>query len=181
MLEAMEERKVKVKQNNNSNLNRLPLPLSRKNIMKMKIITTATRIIGVIIEAVDPIGINIITGDHTEGLSKGEGDNKITIEANFKATTGNLILPVVAIIIITTVVIVVEVAMDTVATFIGHVVTEGAITEAITTINTINITPMMMGPSLSNMVHHAHFVKASIILLNIVLRENMILTILWRK
>ena len=85
----------------------------------------------------------------------------------------------VAIIIITMVIIMVEVAMDAVATFIGHVVAEEAITEAITIINTINITSMMMG--LSNMVHHVHFVEASIILLNIVLRENMILTILWRK
>ena len=79
------------------------------------------------------------------------------------------------------VIIMVEVAVDVVATFIGHVVAEEAITEAITTINTINITCMMMGLSLSNTVHHAHFVEASIILLNIVLRENMILTILWRK
>ena len=135
------------------------------------------RIIGVIIEAVDPIGVNIIMGDHTEGLSKGEGDDKITIEANFKAATGNLILPVVAIIIITMVITLVEVAVDAVATFIGHMDMEEAIAEAITTINTINITPMVMGLSLSNMVHHAHFVEASIILLNIVLRENMILTI----
>ena len=104
MLEAMEKRKVKVKQNNISDLNHLPLPLSRKNIMKMEIIrsTTTMRIIGVIIEAIDPMGVNIITGDHTEGLSKGEGDNKITIEANFKATMGDLILPVVAITITTT-------------------------------------------------------------------------------
>ena len=139
------------------------------------------RIIGVIIEAVDPIGVNIITGNHTEGLSKGKGDNKITIEVNFKATVGNLILPVVAIVIITMVIIVVEVAMDMVATFTGHVVAEEAITEAIRIINTINIIPMMMEPSLSNMVHHAHFVEVSIILLNTVLRENMTLIILWRK
>ena len=139
------------------------------------------RIIGVIIEAVDPIGVNIITGDHTEGLSKGEGDNKITIEVNFKATAGNLNLPMVAVIIITMVIIVVEVAVDVVTTFIGHMVTEEAIAETITIINTINITPMMMEPSLSNMVHHVHFVEVSIILLNTVLRENMTLIILWRK
>ena len=78
------------------------------------------------------------------GSQQREGDNKITIEANFKATAGNLILLVVAIIIITMVIIMVEVAVDVVATFIGHVVTEKAIIEAITTINTINITRMMM-------------------------------------
>ena len=148
--------------------------------MKMEIIITTMRIIGVIIEAVDPIRANIITEDHTEGLSKGEGENKITIEGNFKATMGNIIFPVVAI-IITMVIIMVEVAVDAVATFIGHVVVEEAITEAITIINTINITPMMMELSLSNMVHHAHFVEVSIILLNTVLRENMTLIILWRK
>ena len=159
----------------------LPLHLSRKNIMKMEVTTTTMRIIGVIIEGVDPIGANIITGDHTEGLSKGEGDNKITIEANFKATVGNLILLMVAIIIITMVIIEAEVAVATVVTFTGHMVVEEAIIEAIITIHTINITCMMMGLSLSNMVHHAHFVEASIILLSIASRENMILIILWRK
>ena len=181
MLEAVEERKVKVKQNNNSNLNHLPLPLSRKNIMMTEITTTTMRIIGVIIETVDPIGANIIAGDHTEGLSKGEGDNKITIEANFKATMGNLTLLVVDIIIITTVIIEADVAMAMVVTFTGHMVMEEAIIEAIIIIHIINITRMMMGLSLNNKVHHAHFVEASIILLNIVLRKNMILTISWRK
>ena len=76
--------------------------------MKMEITTTTVRIIGVIIEAIGPIGANIITGDHIGGLSTGEWDNKITIEANFKATAGNLILFMVAIIIITTVIIMAE-------------------------------------------------------------------------
>ena len=132
-------------------------------------------IIGVIIEAV--IGANIIVGDHSEGLSKGEGDNKITIEANFKATAGNLILFMVAIIIITMAIIEAEVAVATVVTCTGHVVAEEAIIEAIIIIHIINITCMMIRLSLSNMVHHGHFVKASIILLNIVLRENLTLTI----
>ena len=149
--------------------------------MKMEIIITTMGIIGVIIEAIDPIGVIIIAGDHTEGLSKGEGDNKITIEVNFMATAGNLILPMVAIIIITTAIIMIEVAVDAVETFTGHVIVEEAITEAITTIDAINITCMMMELSLSNMVHHAHFVEVSMILLNIVLRENMTLIILWRK
>ena len=122
MLEATEERKVKVQQNNNSNLNHLSLSLSRKNIMKMETTTTTMRITGETIEAVDHIGANIITGDHTEGPSKGEGDNKITIEANFKATVGNLTLLVVVIIIITMVIIEAEGAMAMVTTFTGHVV-----------------------------------------------------------
>ena len=177
MLEVAEERKIKAKQNHNSNLN----PLNRENSMKMETTTTTMRIIEVIVEAVDPIGANIMAEDHKEGLSQGEGDNKIIIEANSKATVDNLILLTVAIIIITAAIIKVEVVMDIVVTFIDHVVMEEAITEAITIINTINITCMMMDLSLNNMVHHAFFVEVSIILLNIVLRENMTSIILWRK
>ena len=70
-----------------------------------------------------------------------------------------------------------EVAIAMVVTIISHVVMEEVITEAITVINTINITCTMMDPSLNNMVHHALFVEVSIILLNIVLRENMTLII----
>ena len=138
------------------------------------------RIIEVIIEAIDPTGANITVEGHIEGLSKGEGDNKIIIEANSKATADNFILLVVAITIITTAIIEVEVAVFVVVTFIDHMVMEEAITEAITIINTINTTCMMMDLSLNNMVHHVLF-AVSIILLNIVLRENMTSIILWRK
>ena len=131
------------------------------------------RIIEVTIEATDPTGANIAVGSHIEGLSKGEGDNKIITEANTNATVDNLIPPMVAIIIIIMAIIKAEVAMAMVVTIIDDVVAEEAITEAITTINTINITSMMMDPSLNNMVHHALFAEVSIILLNIVLRENM--------
>ena len=85
----------------------------------------------------------------------------------------NLIPPVVAIIIIIMAIIKVEVAVAMVETIIDHVVMEEAIVESTTVINTINITHMMVDPSLNNMVHHAHFVVVSIILLNIVSRENM--------
>ena len=56
-----------------------------------------------------------------------------------------------------------------------------AIIEAIIITNTINITHMMMDHRLNNMAHHAHFVVVSIILLNIVLKENMTSIISWRK
>ena len=177
----MEKRKAKSKENNNSNLNHLPLPMNRKSSMEMEITTTTMRITEVIIEAVDPTGANITVGGHIEGPSKGEGDNKLIIEANFKATAGSLILLMVAITIITKAIIKAGVAVAVVVTFIDHVLMEEAITEAITIINTINITCMMMEPSLNNMVHHALFVEVSITLLNIVLRENMTLIILWRK
>ena len=139
------------------------------------------RIIEVIIEAIDPIAASITVGDHIEGLSKGEADNKIIIEANFKVTAGSLILLMVAITIITKAIIKVEVAVAMVVIFIDHANVEEAITEAITIINIINIICMMMEPSLNNMVHHALFVEVSIILLNTVLGENMISIILWRR
>ena len=179
MQEVTEERKAKVKPNHNSNLHHLPLPQNKKNSMKMQTITTTVRIIEVTIEGADPIGANVMVESHIEGLSKGEGDNKIITEANTKATTNNLIPPMVAIIIMA--IIEAEVAVAMVVTIIDHIVMEEVITEAITIINTINITCMMMDPSSNNMVHHALFVEVSIILLNIVLRENMTLIILWRK
>ena len=139
------------------------------------------RIIEVTTGAVDPIGVNIAVESHIEGLNKGEGDNKIIIEANTKATVDNSILPMVAIIIITMAIIEAEVAVAMMVTITDHMVMEEAITEAITIINTINITCMMMDRSLINMVHHVLFAEVSIILLNIVLRENMTSIILWRK
>ena len=120
-------------------------------------------------------------GNHIEVPSKGEGDNKIIIEANTKVIVDNLIPPVETIIIIIMAIIEVEVAVARVETITDLMVTEEAIIEAIITTNTINITCMMMDHSLNNMVYHAHFVVASIILLNIVLRENMTSIISWRK
>ena len=114
----MEERKVKAKENHNSNLNRLPISLNRKTSMKMEITTTTMRIIEVTVEAVDPIGANIMVEDHIEGLNKGEGDNKIIKEANSRATADSLILLMVAITIITMTIIEAEVAVAVVATFI---------------------------------------------------------------
>ena len=174
----MEERKAKAKQNHNSSL---PLPLNRKNNIKMEITTTTMRIIEVTVEAIDPIGANIILEDHIKGFNKRKGDNKIIIEANSRASADSLTLPMLALIIITVAIIEAEVAVAGVLTFIDRVVAEEAITEAITIINPINITRMMMELSLNNMVHHALFAEVSIILLNIVLRDNMTSIILCRK
>ena len=110
--------------------------------------------------------------NHIEVLSRGKGDNKPTIEANTKATADNLTPPMAAIIIITMAIIKVKVVVAAVEIIIDHTVVEEAITEAITIINTINITCLMMYLRSNNMVHHAHFAVVSIILLNIVLREN---------
>ena len=93
----------------------------------------------------------------------------------------NLIPLMVAITIITMAIFEVEVAVAMEVTFIDHMVMEEAITETIIIINIINITRMMMDHNSNNMVHHVFFAEVSTILLNIVLRENMILIILWRK
>ena len=60
-------------------------------------------------------------------------------------------------------------------------VTDETIIEAITIINTNNITHMMMPHRWNNMVHHVHSVEVLIILLNTVLKENMISIISWQK
>ena len=92
--------------------------------MKMQITIIITRIIEVTIEAVDLIGANIVPESHIEGLSKGEGGNKIIIEVNTKATVDNLTPFMVATTITTLAIIEVEVAVAMVVTFIDHMVTE---------------------------------------------------------
>ena len=104
----------------------------------------------------DPIGVNIVVGNHTEDPSKGEGDNKIIIEASTKATVDNLIPPVEAIIIITMAIIEAEVVVAIAETISDPAVMKEAIIEAIIITNTINITHMMMVYRLNNMAHHAH-------------------------
>ena len=61
------------------------------------------------------------------------------------------------------------------------VVTVGPITEVILTTNTISIMVMMMSTRQTNMVHHVHYVVVITTLLNIVLRENTISMILWKR
>ena len=57
----------------------------------------------------------------------------------------------------------------------------GPIIEVILITNTISIMVMMMSTRQINMVHHVHYVVAIIMLLNIALRENMILMTLWKR
>ena len=60
-------------------------------------------------------------------------------------------------------------------------VMKGPIIEATTTTNTISIMVMMMSTRWINMVHHVHYAVVIITPPNIVLRENMIPMILWKK
>ena len=61
------------------------------------------------------------------------------------------------------------------------VVMAGPIIEVILTTNTISIMVMMMSTRQINMVHHAHYAVAIITPLNIVLSENTISMILWKR
>ena len=57
----------------------------------------------------------------------------------------------------------------------------GPIIEVILFTITISIMVMMMSTRQINMVHYVHYAMAIIILLNIALRENMILMTLWKR
>ena len=57
----------------------------------------------------------------------------------------------------------------------------GLIIEVMLIINTISIMAMMMSTRQSNMVHHVHYVVDTITPLNIVSRESMTSTILWKR
>ena len=93
----------------------------------------------------------------------------------------NLIHHTEAIIIITLVIIEAEVVVVMAETILDTTVTAEAIIRAITIINTINITHMMMNHRLNNMVHHAHFAVVTIILLSIVSKESTTSIISWKK
>ena len=60
-------------------------------------------------------------------------------------------------------------------------VTAGPIIEVILTTNTISTMVMMMSTRQINMVNHVHYAVATIILLNIALRESMILMTSWKR
>ena len=61
------------------------------------------------------------------------------------------------------------------------VATAGLIIEVMLTTNTISIMIMMMSTRQTNMVHHVHYAVVITTPLNIVLRENMISMILWKR
>ena len=61
------------------------------------------------------------------------------------------------------------------------IVMVGPIIEVTIITSTISIMVMMMSTRQINMVHHVHYAVAIITPPNIVLRENMIFMILWRR
>ena len=125
--------------------------------MKRLTTTIIMRIIEVIIEAEDPIGVNTVVGNHTEDPNTGEGDNKTITGANTKATADNLIPPTEAIMIITMAIIMSEVAVAVVETISDPMVVGESIIKAIIITNTISITHMMKDHRLNNMAYRVHF------------------------
>ena len=102
------------------------------------------RIIEVIIEAADPIGVNTVVGNHIVDPNMGEGDNKTITGADIKATIDNLINSMEAIIIITMAIIKAEVVMVMAEIISDPKVMGEAIIKAIIITDTINITHMIM-------------------------------------
>ena len=139
------------------------------------------RIIEVIIEAADPVGVNAVIENHIEDPNTGEGDNKTITGANTKATVDNSIPSAEAITIITMAIIKAEVVMAVVETISDPMVAGEAIIRAIIITNAINITHMMKDHRSNNMAHHVHFVVVLIILLDIALKENMTPIASWRN
>ena len=72
-------------------------------------------------------------------------------------------------------------AMVMAAVITMAIVMAGSIIKVILTTNTISIMVMMMSTRQINMVQHVHYAVAIITPLNIVLRENTISMILWRR
>ena len=72
-------------------------------------------------------------------------------------------------------------AMAEAEALIVAMVMAGPIIEVILITNTISIMVMMISTRQINMVHHVHYAVATIILLNITLRENTILMTLSKR
>ena len=104
--------------------------------------------IEVITQATDPTGVNkVVAGNITEVLNKWEGDSKIIIGANTKATMDNSTPPMEAITtIIITVIIKAEMDVAMVVIITEVAAMDEAIIGAITITNTTNITHMMIAP-----------------------------------
>ena len=161
-------------------------------IMKILIIIIILRIIEASLEDVDPTKAKIQVISSEAKICMAEV-NKIRIhtKANIKTMVIKAIFTKAIKVYIRTnaeisnrVIIMDNLEAEAVAkveALIMAVVMAGPIIEVILITNTISIMVMMMNTRQINMVHHVHYVVATIILLNIVLRENMILMTLWKR
>ena len=170
-----------------------PNPLQyryKKNntLMRILIITTTMRITEVNPEAVDIIEANILDDfSEVKILMVEVNALKTHTKVNIKVTIIEVITTKAIMVYTTTHVetinrVTIMANLEAEAMVMVEVITMDAVVadliiEAITTIHTISIMVMMMTTSWINMAHHVHYVVAIIIPPNIVLRENMIITI----
>ena len=160
----------------------------------MRILTTITimRIIEVNPEDIDPIEVKIQVIPSEAKIFVAEA-NKIRThtKANIKMRAIKAIITRVIkdfiithvetfITVIATAILEAEVMAKAEAIIVA-MVEVGLVIEVMLIINTISIIAMIMSTRQSNMVHHVHYVVDVITLLNIVPRESMTSTILWKR
>ena len=151
--------------------------------MKIQIITTKMRITEFNLEAIDPIEAKLLDDFSEVKVLMGEANvTKIHIKVNTKVTIIKAITTKVIMVNITTHIeaiirVIIMANLEAEAVVMVELITmdavkAGLIIEVITTTNTISIMVMIMTTSLSNMVHHGHYVVATITPLNIFLRRT---------
>ena len=156
-------------------------------IMKILTVITAMKIIDVSLEDVDlteaKIQVNFsevkicvaeanATKTHTTANAKTMGTKAIEVHTTTHTEISNRII-IMANLEAEAVVVAEEITMA--------VVTAGLIIKVMLITNIISIMVMMMSTRQINMVHHVHYVVAITTLVNIVLRENTISMILWKR
>ena len=170
---------------NSHSKNQTPLQYRYKRnntLTKIPIITTTIKITEVNPEAIDPIETKILDDFSEVKIPVVEANiTKIHTKVSTKVTIIKAITTKVLMVYTTTHIeaiirVIIMANLEAEAMVMVEVITmPGLIIEVITTTNTISIMVMMMTTSLTNMVHHVHYVVAIITLQNTVLRENMIL------
>ena len=160
--------------------------------MRIPTIITIMRIIEVNPEDVDPIEDKIQVNSSEATIHLAEVNEirihtranikMIAIRATITRAIKDFIITHVEIFlrVIATAILEVE-AMAQAEPVIMAMVMVGLIIEVMLTINAISIMVMVMSTRQINMVHHVHYVVATITLLNIVSRESMISMILWKR
>ena len=152
-----------------------------KIIMKILIIIIILRIIEANQENVDPreAKIQVISSEAKICMAEVNGIRTHTKD-NIKTM---VIKAIITKAILNRVIIMDNLEAEAVAkaeAVIMAVVVAGTIIKVMLITNTISIMVMMMSTRQINMVHDVHYAVATIILLNIALRENMILMTLWK-
>ena len=160
--------------------------------MMILIITTTLRIIEVNLEDIDPTEAKIQVNFSEVKVHMVEVNTiKIHTKANIKTIAIKVMITKgIKVYIITHTEIsnraIIVANLEAEAMVVAEVstmdaVTVGPIIEVTLTTNTISIMVMMMSTIQTNMVHHEHHAVVITTLLNIVLRENMISMILWKR